>query len=146
MLEQNSTTKLLSSANSVSRKMAVQADVGTKEEVKTQFSTVEGVYKVLPLTDFTRPNRIAYNNTGGIGSSPQVRVSFVCIPETSGCVNSLSDERTKISFNYGREIFLYSFKGLRQASTIIMCSFYYKGNVCIVMQQLVSLWPQSTCF
>ena len=95
--------------------MAVQGDVGgTKEEVKTQFTTVEGLYKVVPSSEYSRPNRLAYNNAGGVGCSPPVRVSFVCLPQTS---SSLSDERTKICFNYGRELYVYSYRGIRKVST-----------------------------
>ena len=101
--------------------MAVQpGDVGAKEEVKTQFSTVEGLYKVVPLSEYSRPNRLAYNNAGGASSNPPVRVSFVCVPETS--VNSIHEERTKICFNYGRELYVYSYRGIRKASFYVLLS------------------------
>lgn len=93
--------------------MAVQADVCVKEDVKSHFSTVEGLYKVLPLSEYSRPNRLAYNNAGGLAPSPQVRVSFISLPDS---VNSIvnSDERTKICFNYGRELYVYNYRGLRK--------------------------------
>ncbi|KAK7086205.1 WD repeat-containing protein 20 [Halocaridina rubra] len=107
--------------------MAVQGESGSKEEIKTQFTTIEGVYRLLPLSEYSRPNRVAYNNTAGSGSSsPPVRVSFVCLPpdnntNSSSCssVNSsVNGDRTKICFNYGRELFVYTYRGIKKAADL----------------------------
>ncbi|XP_068220939.1 WD repeat-containing protein 20 [Palaemon carinicauda] len=103
--------------------MAVQGgESGTKEEIKTQFTTIEGVYRLLPLSEYSRPNRVAYSSSGGGSgsSSPPVRVSFVCLPENSGsCVNSVNNgDRTKICFNYGRELFVYTYRGIKKAADL----------------------------
>lgn len=104
---------------SVRENMAVQSDTGTKDEIKTQFTTVEGVYRLLPLSEYSRPNRVAYNNSGGSGSIPPVRVSFVSLPDPSGSVsNSINGDRTKICFNYGRELFVYTYRGIKKVRYI----------------------------
>lgn len=94
--------------------MAVQGDAGTKEDIKTQFTTIEGVYRLLPLSEYSRPNRVAYNNSGGSGTSPPVRMSFVNLPESNGSGNSINSDRTKICFNYGRELFVYTYRGIKK--------------------------------
>lgn len=106
---------------SVSENMAVQGDSGTKEEIKTQFTTIEGVYRLLPLSEYSRPNRVAYNNSGGSGTIPPVRVSFVSLPDASGSVNSVNGDRTKICFNYGRELFVYTYRGIKKVSKPELC-------------------------
>ena len=50
------------------------------EEVKTQFVTREGCYRLLNLSEYSRPNRVGYQSNQ---NSPQVRVSFVSLPQTS---------------------------------------------------------------
>ncbi|KAG5670143.1 hypothetical protein PVAND_000425 [Polypedilum vanderplanki] len=55
---------------------------GGKDDLKTQFITREGCYRLLNLSEYSRPNRV------GIGyqsnqNSPQVRVSFVTLPSSS---------------------------------------------------------------
>ena len=87
--------------------MAGQMDVIPKEPVKTQFSSIDGCYKVLPQCEYSRPNRLNYNNTN-VGTIPQMRVSF------SDCYQ-MSDS-SKICFNYGREIYVYRYKGLKKVS------------------------------
>lgn len=113
-------------------------------EVKTQFMTREGLYKLVPLAEYARPNRLgppgsasgvsiggggyslsghpglgpppgsgggpgnsgAGSATGGTSNAPPpVRVSF-----------SKDVANSKIAFNYGREIFVYPYRGLRKVS------------------------------
>lgn len=57
--------------------MAVQLDPNLKDDLKTQFITREGVYRLMTLSEYSRPNRVGYTNTQ---SSPQVRVSIVTLP------------------------------------------------------------------
>lgn len=59
-------------------KMAVQLDGGGKEDLKTQFVTREGTYKLMTLSEYSRPNRVGYTNSQG---STSVRVSFVTLPD-----------------------------------------------------------------
>ncbi|EDV90628.1 WD repeat-containing protein 20 [Drosophila grimshawi] len=57
--------------------MANQLDGNVKDDLKTQFVTREGTYRLLTLSEYSRPNRVGYSNNQ---SSPQVRVSFVTLP------------------------------------------------------------------
>ncbi|XP_051511551.1 WD repeat-containing protein 20-like isoform X3 [Myxocyprinus asiaticus] len=81
------------------------AEGGGKEtnEIKTQFTTREGVYKLLPNSEYSRPNRVSFNSQG---SNP-VKVSFVNVNDQSG-----NGER--ICFNVGRELYFYIYKGVRK--------------------------------
>ena len=47
---------------------------GQREELKTQFMTREGTYHLMALAEYTRPNRVGYNNQPATGSVP-VKVS-----------------------------------------------------------------------
>ncbi|XP_070494129.1 WD repeat-containing protein 20 [Chironomus tepperi] len=48
-----------------------------KDDLKTQFVTREGCYRLLNLSEYSRPNRVGYQSNQ---NSPQVRVSFVSLP------------------------------------------------------------------
>ncbi len=149
-----------------------------EQEVKTQFMTREGLYKMMPLSEYTRPNRVGYANPGlstgvvgpsgsagggggggvqggqganGPGGPPPVRVSF-SIGVTGGgsslssasTSTSLSDSNgetpsspcssgpamDKIAFNYGREIFVYPYRGLKKAADLTkpLDKRVYKGT------------------
>ncbi|KAH8363247.1 hypothetical protein KR084_007507 [Drosophila pseudotakahashii] len=57
--------------------MANQLDASVKDDLKTQFVTREGTYRLLTLSEYSRPNRVGYSSNQ---SSPQVRVSMVTLP------------------------------------------------------------------
>ncbi|ROT76072.1 putative WD-repeat protein [Penaeus vannamei] len=42
-------------------------------------------------------------------------MSFVNLPESNGSGNSINSDRTKICFNYGRELFVYTYRGIKKA-------------------------------
>lgn len=96
--------------------MAVQMDTGGKDDVKTQFSTREGIYRLMTLSEYSRPSRGGYPNNQG-SSGAQVRVSFVTMPDPSG-------NGDKICFNYGKELYVYVYKGIKKVSS----SFSYELN------------------
>ncbi len=83
------------------------AEGGGKEanDIKTHFSTREGVYKLLPNSEYSRPNRVPFNSQG---SNP-VKVSFVNVNDQSG-----NGER--VCFNVGRELYFYIYKGVRKVT------------------------------
>ncbi|KAM9571612.1 WD repeat-containing protein 20 isoform 2-T2 [Salvelinus alpinus] len=83
------------------------AEGGGKEisEIKTQFTTREGVYKLLTHSEYSRPNRVPFNSQG---SNP-VKVSFVNVNDQSG-------NGDRICFNVGRELYFYIYKGVRKAA------------------------------
>uniref|UniRef100_A0A3Q3JVV9 WD repeat-containing protein 20 n=1 Tax=Monopterus albus TaxID=43700 RepID=A0A3Q3JVV9_MONAL len=85
------------------------AEGGGKEinEIKTQFTTREGVYKLLTQSEYSRPNRVPFNSQG---FNP-VKVSFVNVNDQSG-----NGER--ICFNVGRELYFYIYKGVRKAADL----------------------------
>lgn len=77
--------------------MANQLDANVKDDLKTQFVTREGTYRLLTLSEYSRPNRVGYSNNQ---SSPQVRVSFVTLPNPSagsGSHNSKNNSETTAS-------------------------------------------------
>ncbi|KAH8381254.1 hypothetical protein KR093_000716 [Drosophila rubida] len=65
--------------------MANQLDANVKDDLKTQFVTREGTYRLLTLSEYSRPNRVGYSSNQ---SSPQVRVSFVTLPNPSSKTTS----------------------------------------------------------
>ncbi|XP_077443743.1 WD repeat-containing protein 20-like [Stigmatopora argus] len=85
------------------------AEGGGKEtnEIKTQFTTREGVYKLLTHSEYSRPNRVPFNSQG---SNP-VRVSFVNVNDQSG-------NGDRICFNVGRELYFYIYKGVKKAADL----------------------------
>ena len=65
----------------------------------------------MTLAEYTRPNRVGYANQAANTNAP-VKVSFV---------NSADAENgggEKIAFNYGRELFVYPYKGVRKAADL----------------------------
>ncbi|XP_078287348.1 WD repeat-containing protein 20-like isoform X3 [Rhinoraja longicauda] len=86
------------------------AEGGGKElnEIKSQFRTREGAYKLLSLSEYSRPNRVPLSATQG--TNP-VRVSMVNVHDQSG-----SGDR--ICFNVGRELYLYLYRGPRKAADL----------------------------
>lgn len=75
-------------------------------EIKTQFTTREGLYKLLQHSEYSRPNRVPFNSQG---SNP-VRVSFVNLNDQSG-------NGDRLCFNVGRELYFYIYKGVRKVPT-----------------------------
>lgn len=60
--------------------MAVQLDHGKDDDLKTQFVTREGTYRLMALAEYSRPNRVGYQSNQ---NNPQVRVSLVSLPLTT---------------------------------------------------------------
>lgn len=83
--------------------MATHCEGAGKDDLKTQFTTREGTYKVLSLSEYSRPNRVGYNSQ----SNSPVKVSFVSLPDSS-------EER--ICFNVGRELYVYMYRGVKKVS------------------------------
>lgn len=49
-------------------------DQNGKDDLKTQFATREGTYRLLTLSEYSRPNRVGYQSNQ---NNPQVRVSLL---------------------------------------------------------------------
>lgn len=88
-------------------KMAAEGGGKEMNEIKTQFTTREGVYKLLTHSEYSRPNRVPFNSQG---SNP-VKVSFVNVNDQSG-------NGDRICFNVGRELYFYIYKGVRKVSVL----------------------------
>ncbi|XP_046971436.1 WD repeat-containing protein 20 [Vanessa cardui] len=98
--------------------MAVQSDSGGKDDVKTQFVTREGTYRLMTLSEYSRPNRVGY--TSGSGST-HVRVSLVSLPPGSGGGAPGSDGQgsdDRICFNHGKELYVYVYRGVKKAADL----------------------------
>ncbi|GBP22864.1 WD repeat-containing protein 20 [Eumeta japonica] len=95
--------------------MAVQTESGGKDEVKTQFVTREGAYRLMTLSEYSRPNRVGY--TGGSGASP-VRVSLVTLPPAPGVTPSSDAADDRICFNHGKELYVYVYRGVKKAADL----------------------------
>ncbi|XP_022094151.1 WD repeat-containing protein 20-like [Acanthaster planci] len=80
---------------------------GGRDEVKTQFGTREGTYKLMTLSEYSWPSRAPYN----VQCCHPVRVSFTSVEDGSGC-------NDKICFNVGRELYFYPYKGVRKAADL----------------------------
>lgn len=93
--------------------MAVQLDGGGKEDLKTQFVTREGTYKLMTLSEYSRPNRVGYTNSQG---SASVRVSFVTLPDPADPTGAqgLGD---RMCFNFGKELYVYVYRGVKKVSS-----------------------------
>lgn len=91
--------------------MAVQVDGGGKDDLKTQFVTREGTYKLMTLSEYSRPNRVGYPNCQGAS----VRVSFVTLPDPNDPTGSqgLGD---RMCFNFGKELYVYAYRGVKKVS------------------------------
>ncbi|VDP04200.1 unnamed protein product [Soboliphyme baturini] len=85
-------------------------DCGKEELTKSQFITREGTYKLMTLSEYSRPSRVPLNPTQGniVSRNTQVHVSFVSVPVSDSEVGSSSD---RICFNVGRELFVYNYEG-----------------------------------
>ncbi|XP_030340904.1 WD repeat-containing protein 20 isoform X8 [Strigops habroptila] len=88
-------------------KMAAEGGGKEMNEIKTQFTTREGLYKLLSHSEYSRPNRVPFNSQG---SNP-VRVSFVNVNDQSG-------NGDRLCFNVGRELYFYIYKGVRKAADL----------------------------
>ena len=121
--------------------MAIQLDSSGKDDLKTQFITREGEYRLMTLSEYSRPNRVGYQSNQ---NSPQVRVSLVSLPSppiqlqsgssTNGLdhinsqnigVNNIDSNPLstgssaplggdRICFNYGKELYVYAYRGVKK--------------------------------
>lgn len=86
--------------------MAMSIDTSRGDDIKTQFVTREGTYKLMTLSDCTRQNRIPFN---GQMNNP-VKVSFIRLIDPK---DSTADD--KICFNLAKELYVYQYRGVKKA-------------------------------
>lgn len=133
------------------------AEAGKESEpIKSSFITREGTYKLMTLSEYSRPNRVPLNPGGPSGAtmaSAPVRVSFLSIPTSANLVigsssevlprraggggtstqawagdpepatetteaSELEDGEERICFNVGRELYVYQYRGVRNAADL----------------------------
>lgn len=94
--------------------MAAQSEGGGKDDLKTHFVTREGLYKLMPLSEYSKPTRVAYNGQ----ANPPVKVSFVNVDDGSSSPD-------RLCFNVGRELYVYVYKGVRK---VIACCLIMNGS------------------
>lgn len=58
-------------------------DQNGKDDLKTQFVTREGTYRLITLSEYSRPNRVGYQSNQ---NNPQVRVSLITLPAADSVV------------------------------------------------------------
>lgn len=88
-------------------KMAINGDGSGKDEQKTRFSTREGVYSLMPLIEYYRPNRSNFSSTPIPLNS--VHLSLVTIP-------GVRDYPERLCLNIGKELYIYVYKGIKSVS------------------------------
>lgn len=94
--------------NFLKTNMASQSEGGGKEELKTHFVTREGTYKLMPLSEYSKPTRTPYN---GQVNAP-VKVSFINVNDGTGCPD-------RICFNVGRELYFHVYKNVKKVHTLL---------------------------
>lgn len=93
-------------------KMAVSGEFssgGSRDEIRTQFITREGAYRLMTLSEYSRPTRMPLN---GPNNTP-VRVSFV---KTLDHATASNDDR--LCFNVGKELYVYPYNGIRKVRLV----------------------------
>lgn len=87
-----------------------KAAINRKDEIRTQFQTREGLYKLMNLSEYSRPSRFPQNGP----NTSLLRVSFVSVvdPSNSDRLNDL------IAFNISKELFAYVYNGVRKVNMI----------------------------
>jgi len=125
------------------------------DELKTQFMTREGTYRLMSQADYSRPNRVGYCSAtggqvgggglqgsagGGQGGNPSgapVKVSFSIPSSFAQSYDTTNSAHTngaqtddRIAFNFGREIFVYPYKGLKKSADLTkpLDKRLYKGT------------------
>lgn len=84
------------------------ASKGGMGEIKKSFVTKEGCYKLMDLSEYSRPNKVPYS----VQQCHPVRVSFVTVKDQGGC-------NDRLAFNIGRELYFYIYKGVRKVGVVV---------------------------
>ena len=84
-------------------------DLASRDDVKTHFNTREGNYTLMPLSEYSRPNKNAFSQP----SQQPVKISF---SNSSGYIQNkpTQSHSEKICFNIGKEIYVHSYNSVRK--------------------------------
>ena len=87
------------------------------DDIRTHFRTREGVYRLMKLSEYSRPTRSPPN---GPNTTP-FRIAFVSAPDS---YNRRVDDL--LAFIVGKELYVYYYNGVRKVRTglhsVVMCS------------------------
>lgn len=76
-------------------------DQNGKDDLKTQFITREGTYRLITLSEYSRPNRVGYQSNQ---NNPQVRVSLLPAKQRTDIFKS-SNAGTLANVNSSNNLF-----------------------------------------
>jgi WD repeat-containing protein 20 len=76
-----------------------------KDEVRTQFKTRDGLYRLMTLSEYSRPSRYPQSAPNTV----LLRLSFASVVDSIN--NRVNDV---ISFNTGKELYSYFYNGPRK--------------------------------
>lgn len=74
-------------------------DQNGKDDLKTQFVTREGTYRLITLSEYSRPNRVGYQSNQ---NNPQVRVSLLPAKQNvinTGSISNVTNPQNPTSSN-----------------------------------------------
>lgn len=95
--------------------MQLQSDRSHRlDEIKTQFRTREGYYKLLNSPDYSQRSSGITNSNSSIANNEKtsIKISLVTLDDNSDVQSSLR-QSTNVCFNIGRELFVYNYDGVR---------------------------------
>lgn len=99
-------------------------DQNGNDDLKTQFVTREGTYRLITLSEYSRPNRVGYQSNQ---NNPQVRVSLLPAKQKIDAVkvtnvtNNTSTNSVNIKLRNHAKIFIFlSQKKKRKKSLIVI--------------------------
>lgn len=69
-------------------------DQNGKDDLKTQFITREGTYRLITLSEYSRPNRVGYQSNQ---NNPQVRVSLLPAIQSIDTIRPFNIESTDVT-------------------------------------------------
>jgi len=79
------------------------------DDVRTHFRTREGVYRLMKLSEYSRPTCLPPNGP----NTTQFRIAFVSAPDT---YNRRVDDL--LAFIIGKELYVYYYNGIRKVRNV----------------------------
>lgn len=110
-------------------------------ELKTQFATREGTYRLMTLSEYSRPNRVGYQTNQ---NSPQVRVSLVTLPTSptnAAAATTTTNTATNITTNSTSNSSTTSTIGAAQSTIINSTNIIQDGGPMQMLSSPPSLLP-----
>ena len=99
------------------RKMATSRHTTSQSDIRTEFTTIEGVYKNIKTSEHCRPNRQPLYGK----ELSSVKVSFVSCKDKEGPYEW-------VLFNSGKELYFYPFEGVGKVREKIKLRMKVEGK------------------